>query len=871
MNDKDRKAVIAAEQAAVDRAYGLLERSRAINKKLQEPRPWNQDCPESGTPFIHDTPPELKGLYDGLGGQSLVVARVDVEEPTEAKTYYIGRRTVKNPANEDRVVINWSSKLGTRWLLTLATEPGEVLLRRRLRCNDRRVVDYSDDIDRRSSPADAPSGEGESRDGRPGGIGGQTADGFLLEEINRARGDHMRDIVATIERDQLRLVARDPKGVLVVQGGPGTGKTAVGLHRVAWILDPDNGTSIRPSEILMVVPHRDLLDYVGDVPSQLGVPEVTIKSFDQLWQDKAGGSDDPLARRVKSDERMAEVLHRALENTVRPHAVDSLSRNALGISLLDRTLRLSREDVHGCLREALNSPGSFQARRTKAVNLLLDRLIAPFAAGRGRERGDSDIRVSLQRNKQFTSLINRLWPAPSAPQLLRQLYASKKLLSQASAGLLTDEERTALSRPQNRPLSPEDLVCLDELRHLITGDVPRRYRHLVIDEAQDLTPMQARALARRCPSGSITVLGDLVQATGPHLHRSWDEVAGMLTAKGDWTVAELRTGYRTPREVIDFVAPLARTISSEISVPKSVRPPAKGSVTTLPVTPWSLLEKAVTRAVTLAESGGASRSVAVVTPDHPQWTDEAERCLKAAQNATAGPAKAIRVLPASQTKGLEFDHVVVVEPTAIAESGPAGLNLLYVVLTRCTQTLTVVHASPLPQELSSGSGAPGTGNGSHSRRPGAAQPVNGHVPSPLSSQETEGLYRRLLNEATADRQDGIHEKLRTELTTHLSQLGLRPEESPIMDIIRRAPDGIILYEVLGAGGQTYLHMRNGAARLVEAPRITQEKIHRMFLVLAGEPVEPWAATSLASVFGVSVIWKMADGWAGHDLDLALRG
>lgn len=711
----DREAVIAAEQDAVDRAYDSLARSQSINKELLEPRPWNQNCPESDTPFIHEAPPELIGAYDDLGGQGLVVRRVDIEVSPEEETYYIGRRTVKNPDNDERVVISWSSRLGTKWLMTLPTQPGEVLLRRRIQCNDRRVVNYSDDIDRRSSSAGASHDVGEDQVGRletdeshiPGA---QAVDGFLLEEINRARGDRMRDIVATIEHDQLQLVARNQEGVLVIQGGPGTGKTAVGLHRVAWLLNPDN-TSIKPSEILMVVPHRGLLDYVSAVPRQLGMPDVTISALDQLWGDEATGTDDEPARHVKSDERMAQVLRRALENTVRLHAVDKLPRSALGISLTHGTLRLSHQDVRTCLSEALNGPGSFEARRAKAIDLLLDRLIAPYTTARGRGRSDDDVRTNLRRNNQFASLVNRLWPAPSAPHILRQLYASRKILTNASSGLLTDEERESLLRDPSRPLSLEDLVCLDELRYLISGDVPRRYRHLVIDEAQDLTPMQARALARRCPSGSITVLGDLAQATGPHLHKSWDKIANVLAAKGGWTRAELKTGYRTPREVIGFVAPLAKAISPEIPVPESVRPPADNSLTMMPVTPWRLLEEAVTRAIALAGSDSdTSRSTAIVTPDHPEWTDEAERCLEAAQDTAAGRAKPVRVLPASGTKGMEFDHVVVVEPTAIVENSPAGLNQLYVALTRCTQTLTVVHASPLPPELSPCSGAPSTEN-----------------------------------------------------------------------------------------------------------------------------------------------------------------
>lgn len=860
MSSVDRKAVIATEQAAVNRAYAYWERSRSANKALTKPRPWNQDCPESSTPFIPDTPPELLNAYDDLGGQNLVVLRVDIKETSRKETFYIGRRSVKNPANGNRVVISWSSPLAIRCRQASASQPGNVLLRRILQCKERRVLDYRDDIDRRSVPLQ----ETERKQGGDSSSSASVLGNFLLEEINRGRGERMRDIVATIERDQLRLVASEYKGVLIIQGGPGTGKTAVGLHRVAWLLDPENKTSIKPSEILVVLPHRGLLDYVSAVPQQLGISDVSIKALDQLWADEAAGSDDELARRVKSDERMAQVLRRALENTVRFHAVDKLPNSALRISHLDRTLRLSHQDVRTVLHQAFNSPGSFKARRAKAIDLLLDRLITPYVTGRGRGRSDSDIRTSLRKNKAFRTLVNRLWPEPSAPQTLRRLYSSRGFLTQSSSGLLTKEERESLFREPHLPLTPEDAVCLDELRYLIDGDVPRRYRHLVIDEAQDLTPMQARALARRCPSRSITVLGDLAQATGPHLYQSWDQIARILAGGEKWILGELKTGYRVPREVIDFAAPLAKATAPKVSVPESLRPPVKDSVTTSAVAPWRLLEEAAAKAVALAGStDDASRSVALVVPDDPEWTEETEQRLKAARSTTPRRTEMVRVLPVSRIKGMEFDHVVVVEPTVIADGGPAGLNQLYVALTRCTQTLTVVHAAPLPRELSSASDIPGMAPACD-RRPLPGPPVES------SSRASDELCQRLINEVSVDRQDPLHESLRTGLTAHLAQAGLRPEDSPVADIFRRTPDGLVLYEVLGSGGRVYLHMRDGAVRLLEVAETFQEKIHRKFLVLAGEPVEPWAAASIASVFGISVIWKRGDGWAGHDRDLALR-
>lgn len=708
MGDVGRRAVLKEEQAAIDHAYGCVERNRAVNESLATPKRWIQDDPESGTAFIHDVPPELLGAYADVGSDALVVMRVNVEEAEgEPETFYIGRRTVKDWTDDRRIVIGWSSPAAIRWQLALPGMPGAIRLRRHLHCEGHLITSYSDDIVVRpqaepglsQSPVSVDDGSVAGLEDASIESRGQTIEDFLLQDLDRARDGRMRDIIESIKRDQLILVADQRKGLLVVQGGPGTGKTAVGLHRVAWLLNPEN-KRFTAGEILVLGPHREFLDYVGTVLPRLGNRNVRTVTLNELWDTAATETDTVLARRVKSDERMAQVLRRAVHNTVRLDPLNSRKNSSLELEHHGAVLRIPQEDIESIVRQALDGAGPFEGRRNRAIDQLLDRLVTVYADARPREARGGEIRSLLKKNSQFVSLLNAVWPARPARHILRQMLSSRKVLSAAASEILTEEEQEALIVPPNRLWAQDDLVCLDELEYLLTGDVAKKYRHLVIDEAQDLTPMQARALARRCPSGSMTILGDLAQATGPHAYDSWDRIARLLTGKDGWSLAELTVGYRVPREVMDFAAPLAAVISPGTVFPASVRPLSGNAVTMLPANPWRLLDDAVAQAISLTGTDGEqSRSIALIVPDDAEWIGEVQRRLEIAKEGASEHAQAIRILPAALTKGLEFDHVIVLEPASIAERGHAGLNQLYVALTRCTQTLTIVHTSPLPNEL----------------------------------------------------------------------------------------------------------------------------------------------------------------------------
>ncbi|MGW5211012.1 AAA family ATPase [Streptomyces sp. NPDC004051] len=742
--------VIAAEQKAVDHAYDCYTARLAEMTGASA-----ATASASGKDGIANRKEAeaRAAAYGGLGDEALVFSRVDAPEDPggNPRPWYIGRRVVHD-SDKELVVLPWTSPLAKRWAEALPEAPGEVALRRQLRCVQRVVKGYFDDIaaatvsppalvppprpaaddmieaDSQAAAAETPlvvppePGAEQHEKRRPSRTPGDVAriqrrkppqpDDFLLRELQRSRSGRMRDIVETIRRDQMDLVTGSPSDILVVQGGPGTGKSAVGLHRVTWLV---NNEHFKAQDILVIGPHQRFLDYVGQVLPTLGTRDVNAVQLNRLWDGEILGTDTPQARRVKSDERMAAVLRRRVESACRPEALDDLTtapsyegdEPSVVVTAGSTTLRVPKSEVLAFLDEARGGDGPYRQRRDRFRSLFVDRLLQELTAVAPRRGQDGTIRRDLERNRRVERLVERLWPSPGAREALRSLYDSPDLLRACADGILDGDEQAALHRPRAAtadadPWTLDDRVCLEELRFLIDGETPRRYGHIVVDEAQDLTPLQARALRRRCAvGGSMTVLGDLAQATGPHTHLSWDPLGTLLSDHGDWRVAELNTSYRVPAEIMEFVAPLARAVAPGLPYPQAVREAGEDAVRTVATEPWKLLDDTVAHATRLAgtSDGSTRRSVAVIVPDDSHWLDEISRHLEQGDDSTGTDRESVSVLAAAQAKGMEYDHVLVIEPAVIADRGPAGLRQLYVALTRSTQSLTVLHTSPLPEVL----------------------------------------------------------------------------------------------------------------------------------------------------------------------------
>ncbi|MFC8537143.1 ATP-binding domain-containing protein [Streptomyces sp. NPDC057249] len=747
MSTTTRDEILAGEQRAVDHAYDCY------TTKLAE---------LSGTSAATASASGKDGIanradaearaaaYGGLGDEALVFARVDVPEDPggEARPWYIGRRGVKDGAN-DPVVLLWTSPLAKTWIETRPEDPGDVVLRRQLRCVRQTVESYVDDIGLPApvpvpEPAPVPvpeprqaadTGAAEEPDAlpaperTPGVTPGDVVrhqrrkalqpDEFLLRELQRSRGGRMRDIVETIRRDQMELVTGSPSDILIVQGGPGTGKSAVGLHRVTWLV---NNEHFKAQDILVIGPHQRFLDYVGQVLPTLGTRDVNAVQLDRLWEGEILGTDTPEARVVKSDERMAAVLRRRVESDYHPEALDPLTaapsfkgdEPGIVVNAGSTTLRVPKSEVLALLDQAHAGDGPFRERRDRFRGLFVDRLLQELAEVAPRRGQAGTIRRDLERNRRVERLVERVWPSPGPREALRSLYDSADLLRDCADGILDEGEQAALWRPRAAsadadPWTLDDHVCLEDLGVLISGDTPPRYGHIVVDEAQDLTPMQARSLLRRCAAGgSMTVLGDLAQATGAHIPTSWDRLGALLSDHGDWSVAQLGTSYRVPAEIMEFVAPLARVIAPSLPYPQAVREAGAGAVRTVATEPWKLLDDTVAHVARLVRTsdGSTPRSVAVVVPDDSDWLDAISRRIHEGADIAERDREAVSVLAAAQAKGMEYDHVLVVEPATIAERGPAGLRQLYVALTRSTQSLTVLHTASLPEALTDPGNAP---------------------------------------------------------------------------------------------------------------------------------------------------------------------
>lgn len=742
MSTTTRDEIIAEEQKEVDRAYHCYAERLA---ELTEGSVASASASGKDGVANRTAADERAAEYGGLGDESLVISRVDTKDDAggEPDTWYVGRRAVSDVHTRDTVVVLWTSPLAKKWYEARPEAPGDVLLRRRLDCAGRIVRDYVDDIATPGLPKpagdsapvvevpDEATGAQEQGQTRrapltPADVASlhrrkpRQPDDFLLRELQRSRTGSMRDIVETIRRDQMALVTDAPSDILVVQGGPGTGKSAVGLHRVTWLVSNEH---FKAQDILVVGPHQRFLEYVGQVLPTLGTRNVNAVQVNRLWDGEILSADSPRARSVKSDERMAAVLRRRVESECRPDAIGEFTSTAsyegaepeLSVSVGSTTLRVPQAEVAGLLEDVRGGDGSYRERRDRFRSLLVDRLLRELAAVAPRRSHDDTIRRDLERNRQVERLIERVWPSPGARESLRGLYASPDLLRDCAEGVLDAEEQAALHRPraekaETEPWTLDDLVCLEELRHLITGETPRRYGHIVCDEAQDLTPMQARSLRRRSAvNGSMTVLGDLAQATGPHEYTDWDRLGALLSDQGDWHVEELTTSYRVPAEIMEFVAPLARAVAPALPYPHAVREAGAGAVRTVATEPWKLLDEAVAQVSRLVgtSDGRTLRSVAVIVPDDSGWLDEIDLRLNRADGITEQERAAVSVLAAAQAKGMEYDHVLVVEPATIADRGPAGLRQLYVALTRSTQSLTVLHASPLPRALTDTDGDSG--------------------------------------------------------------------------------------------------------------------------------------------------------------------
>ncbi|MEU8775069.1 UvrD-helicase domain-containing protein [Streptomyces sp. NPDC048606] len=601
----------------------------------------------------------------------------DLAEGAEGEQFYIGRRHVHD-ADGDPMVIDWRAPVSQPFYRASKADPQDIGLRRRFGYTGGELTAYEDE--HLSDPAESAA-----------------VSALLQREIERPRVGPMRDIVATIQPEQDQIVRSGLSGSVCVQGGPGTGKTAVGLHRVAYLLYAHRERLARTGT-LVIGPNRSFLHYIEQVLPALGELEVKQATVDDLVARdglEVRAVDAAATAVVKGDARMAEVLRRAVRSHVteptEPLMVVRGSRRwrVPAYEIAEIVEELRRRDIrYGAARDALPQ---------RIAHTVLVRM---EQAG---EAPDDRVQDAVARNAAVKAAVKAIWPQVEPAKLVLRLLSDAEFLAAHAEGVLTPDEQALLLWPKpfrsvrSAKWSAADLVLIDEARDLV--ERTHSLGHVVLDEAQDLSPMQYRAVGRRCTTGSATVLGDLAQGTTPWATRGWDEALRHL-GKPEAVVEELTAGFRVPREVIAYASRLLPAISPGLAPVSSVRE-TPGS---LVVTRTDDLTAAVVEAcrASLAHEG----SIGLIAAD--ARIPELGRALVEAGLPYLAPGEETTVesrltlVPASLAKGLEYDYVVLDEPAAVVAGEPderTGLRRLYVCLTRAVSGLTALHSSPLPPAL----------------------------------------------------------------------------------------------------------------------------------------------------------------------------
>jgi hypothetical protein len=636
------------------------------------------DSAESGQPASGNSGTGISGA-----GQADVGRTGD--DGIAGHSFHIGRRHVHAPDGTP-AVIDWRAPVSRPFYRASAANPMNLALRRRFGFSGGELTAYEDE----------PFAADRSDQKMP-----PRTSQILIDEIERPRSGPMRDIVATIQPDQDDIVRAGAAETVCVQGAPGTGKTAVGLHRVAYLLYAYR-EQVRRRGVVMVGPNRAFLSYIRNVLPALGELDVTQTTVGELVGSlEAGrsvavrGSDDEAAAIVKGDARMAEVLRRALWASVRtPAAAVMLPRGS-------RRWRVAAWELEELVHELRHRGVRYGAAREllehRIAHVILTRM---EAAG---EACDDRTHEAVRRSRPVRAAVDAMWPKVDPVRLVFGLLSSAAALAEAAEGVLTAGEQAAIvwpaapRGPGSARWSAADVVLIDEARDLITRTPS--LAHVVVDEAQDLSPMECRALGRRCSTGAATVLGDLAQGTTPWAAPSWESLLTNLGKPGTG-VRELSVGYRVPRQILDYASTLLAVIAPELRPASSLRADP-GALDLVHVPAAELDATALDRALVTACQEACSRpgSVAVIAAD-PQ-VPALGRALDEAgvEYGAPGADSALTLVPVTLAKGLEYDHVIVAEPARIAGAEARGLQRLYVALTRAVSRLTVLYSEPLPAPL----------------------------------------------------------------------------------------------------------------------------------------------------------------------------
>ena len=603
----------------------------------------------------------------------------------EGEQFYIGRRHVHD-ADGDPMVIDWRAPVSQPFYRASRKDPQDVGLRRRFGYTGGELTAYEDEHLTDATEAD-------------------TGSALLAAEIERPRVGPMRDIVATIQPEQDEIVRADIHGTVCVQGAPGTGKTAVGLHRVAYLLYAHRERLARTGT-LVIGPNRSFLQYIEQVLPALGELDVAQATVEELVNHVAVTGADPADTAVvKGDARMAQVLRRAVRAGIR------MPTEPCVVVRGSRRWRIPAYELEEIVRELAERDIRYGAALAALPQRIAHAVLVKME--NGGEAPDDRVQDAVARNAAVKAAVKAVWPVVDPVKLVFRLLTDAEFLAECAEGLLTPEEQQLVlwAKPprslRSAPWSMADAVLVDEVRDLV--ERTHSLGHVVLDEAQDLSPMQYRAVGRRCTTGSATVLGDIAQGTTPWSTATWAEALTHLGKSGS-RIEPLTKTFRVPSEVITFASRLLPGIAPDLEPAESVRESQGAlSIRQVAAAEDSAEDSAALDAAVLEacrESLRHEGSIGLIAADArvPRLAallDAAGLPHLAPGEETSAEAR-LTLVPASLAKGLEYDYVVLDEPAGIVDGEPdtrTGLRRLYVCLTRPVSGLTVLHSRPLPEAL----------------------------------------------------------------------------------------------------------------------------------------------------------------------------
>ncbi|MFC5001711.1 HelD family protein [Dactylosporangium cerinum] len=719
MNDAVRESEIAAEQAYLDRVYTRLDQLRITAAEVEREGYSLAKVGNFGALVERDAmvyhaakrrralESEHDGLVfgrldlgpDGRSGDGADAASADPVVPG-GEVRYIGRLGLRDETYES-LVVDWRAPAAAPFYRATPTDRMGVVRRRSIRSSNEKVISIEDDL---LDPEAAPS--------EMAVIG----DGALLANLSRATGTGMKDIVATIQREQDDAIRSPSLGVTIVRGGPGTGKTAVALHRAAYLLYADRNR-YESGGVLVVGPSDVFVGYVSRVLPSLGEDTASLRSLGQLLEGVQGSRHEPPeVAAIKGSLRMQRVLSRAARGPV-PDSPDRLR-----VLYRGELLVLERPALDDLRRTVLNLGVRRNAARAKAAGHVLDALwrqsVELLPSGRQQKR--EEFAPDIAERPEFVAFMRAWWPVLRPAQVLGWL-TDRHRVSRWANGVLSNREIAVLAgaiHPDDP--SVEDVALLDELQELL-GDPPvrkraardpfqvaegvrevttysdrmaaaraqaverptdyRDYAHIIVDESQDVSPMQWRMIGRRGPNATWTIVGDPAQAAWGDAAEADRAMDGAIGSRRR-SAFTLTTNYRNSAEIFEVAARVIRAAQPDIELPTAVRSSHQKPVLTTVDAPDL---EAATRAAAQTLLDQVEGTVGIITPtarrdEIAKWVD--------------GIDERVQTVGALDSKGMEYDAVLVVEPAQIRDEAKTGFRTLYVALSRATQRLTTVGTAP---------------------------------------------------------------------------------------------------------------------------------------------------------------------------------